>query len=237
MPANASTDATQSDTIAAKLAEVKARIEAACLLAGRAPEEVNLLAVSKTKPLEAVTSAFGSGQRHFGENYLQDALTKIDAAPEGAIWHFIGAIQSNKTRPIAENFDWVHTVSSAKVARRLHEQRPAHLPALNIFLQVNIDGDPNKSGTQPDQLPDLIKEVRQYERLALKGLMALPEQTHTLESQRKPFCALRQLQNTYLSEAKELSMGMSGDLEAAIMEGATWVRIGTDIFGARELKT
>ncbi len=235
MPTNAKSNVTQADAIAVNLAKVRARIEVACRLADRDPDDVKLLAVSKTKPLEAVQSAITAGQRHFGENYLQDALAKIEAAPADAIWHFIGAIQSNKTRPIAEHFSWVHTVSSAKVARRLHEQRPDYLPPLNIFLQVNIDDDPNKSGLKPDQLPALVDEVKQYERLALKGLMTLPVHTQNLEAQRKPFCALRQLQNKHLPEATELSMGMSGDLEAAIMEGATWVRVGTDIFGAREI--
>jgi hypothetical protein len=197
---------------------------------------VNLLAVSKTKPVSAVAAAMAAGQVHFGENYLQDALAKIAAIPDGPIWHFIGAIQSNKTRAIAENFDWVHTVSSIKVATRLNNQRPDHLSPLKVFFQVNVDNDPAKAGIRPEQLSELVAASQDLNRLKIEGLMTLPAQTSSLLEQRKPFHALRQLQMRYLPQNPGLSMGMSGDLEAAIFEQATWVRIGTDIFGAREAK-
>lgn len=219
--------------VKASLSKVRERIERACAEAGRPEESVNLLAVSKTKPVAAVVAAREEGQEHFGENYLQDALVKV-ANLEDVIWHFIGAIQSNKTKPIAESFSYVHTVSSLKVARRLNNQRPDHLPPLKIFLQVNIDGDGNKAGLTPAELPEFAAAVFELDRLNIQGLMTLPTQTSSLENQRKPFRALRELQETCLPTCKELSMGMSGDLEAAILEGATWVRIGTDIFGARE---
>lgn len=225
--------AVSSEVIAANLTSVNRRIQLAAENAGRDPGEINLLAVSKTKPLEAVVAAFEAGQLHFGENYLQDALSKIEAGPISAVWHFIGAIQSNKTRAIAENFSWVHTVSSLKIARRLNEQRPEHLGSLKIFLQVNIDDDENKAGLTPSQLPELLGQIAEYEKLDLQGLMTIPRKADQLAAQRRPFAALRALQSTQLPEAKALSMGMSGDLEAAIMEGATWVRVGTDIFGQR----
>lgn len=175
-----------------------------------------------------------AGQKHFGENYLQDAIDKIETIGDGPIWHFIGSIQSNKTRLIAENFAWVHTVSSLKIARRLNDQRPGHLPPLKVFLQVNIDGDPAKSGLTPDQIRELAMQLESMERLELVGLMTLPTQRESVAEQRKPFKMLADLGQQYLPNQRELSMGMSGDLEAAVFEGATWVRIGTDIFGARE---
>ena len=219
--------------IASKLQAVNQRIAAACESAGRAADDVQLLAVSKTKPASDVQAALAAGQRHFGENYLQDALSKIEELGQEPIWHFIGAIQSNKTRAIAEHFAWVHTVSSLKIARRLNDQRPLELPPLKIFLQINIDDDPAKAGLTPAQLPELIAELEHMPRLEVQGLMTLPTQRDTFEAQRQPFRQLKQLLEHNLPNHSGLSMGMSGDLEAAITEGATWVRIGTDIFGAR----
>ncbi len=220
--------------IVANLRLVESRISAACESAGRERASVALLAVSKTKPLDMVEAAANSGQIHFGENYLQDALAKITMTKCGAIqWHFIGAIQSNKTRAIAEHFDWVHTISSMKVAKRLNAQRPDNMPPLNVLLQVNVDDDPAKAGLRPDQLEEMTLGIQELERLQLKGLMTLPQQRLDLDGQRAPFARLKQLQTTYCPDCPDLSMGMSGDLEAAIQEGATWVRIGTDIFGAR----
>ncbi len=224
--------------IANRLEAVKARISKACKTYQRDPATVNLLAVSKTKPAALVTAALSRGQTDFGENYLQDALNKIDALKVDAAgvepaWHFIGTIQSNKTRPIAEHFSWVHTVASVKVARRLNDQRPADKPALKIFLQVNVDQEPNKSGFAQEDLEAAVSVISELPNVSLQGLMTIPKERHGVEAQRAPFRALRLLQEKYCPEHRGLSMGMSGDLEAAIAEGATWVRIGTDIFGAR----
>lgn len=221
--------------IASNLERARARIAVACDDAARDPSTVNLLAVSKTKPASMIQEAIASGQRHFGENYLQDALPKIEAISDVAIWHFIGAIQSNKTRPIAEHFDWVHTVSSLKVARRLNEQRPDNKPPLKIFVQVNVDDDPAKTGFHPTDLTAVLEAITQLVRLELQGLMTLPTERRGISEQRPPFQQLARLQQSHCPNQPELSMGMSGDLEAAILEGATWVRIGTDIFGARDV--
>lgn len=234
IPPEQETKADSDLTIEGRLRAVHDRINVACLNANRQPDSVNLLAVSKTKPVSDVEQAIQAGQVHFGENYLQDALEKIEMIGHRAVWHFIGAIQSNKTRAIAENFDWVHTVSSLKVARRLNEQRPESLAPLKIFLQINIDNDAAKSGLKPPEIEALKQAFDQFERLELVGLMTLPTQREGLQGQREPFQALAELQRDQLPSTSELSMGMSGDLEAAIMEGATWVRIGTDIFGARQ---
>ena len=220
--------------MADNLTAVQTRIAAACSTYDRDPASVHLLAVSKTKPGSLVRAALLEGQRDFGENYLQDAIAKVESMGKEPTWHFIGAIQSNKTRPIAENFAWVHTVGSEKVARRLNDQRPEGLPPLKIFLQVNIDEDPDKSGFAPNALEDALTNILAHPNLSLQGLMTLPKQRQGLAAQREPFRALRLLQQKLCPEQAELSMGMSGDLEAAIAEGATWVRIGTDIFGARE---
>ncbi|MFT4676145.1 MAG: pyridoxal phosphate enzyme (YggS family) [Candidatus Azotimanducaceae bacterium] len=225
------TDATSM--IHKNIERVNARIAAACSTSNRSAGAVQLLAVSKTKPASMILAAIDSGHKHFGENYLQEALQKIEQVGNLCIWHFIGAIQSNKTRQIAEHFDWVHTVSNIKVARRLNEQRPENKPALKIFLQINVDSDPNKSGFDPSDLPEALHELTSFERLELQGLMTLPTQRKTISEQQRPFKQLRQLQQAHCPDQTELSMGMSQDLEAAILEGATWVRIGTDIFGAR----
>jgi len=236
------------------LAQVKTRIRDACLRFNRDPAQVSLLAVSKTKPRSMIESALGVGQFDFGENYLQEALEKITAFRDISTnqtnpvapaqiphWHYIGAIQSNKTRSIAENFDWVHTVSNGKVARRLSDQRPSHLPPLEVMLQVNIDAEPTKAGVAAEDLADLIIDVLPLSGIRLRGLMAIPSPAADFEIQRQPFARLHALQDQCATRFQndlqcfdQLSMGMTGDLEAAIAEGATWLRIGTAIFGARE---
>ena len=225
--------------IAEKLQAVTAQIVAAARNAGREPSEIALLAVSKTISPEKVREAHAAGQRAFGENYLQEALDKITALKEGAPgieWHFIGPIQSNKTRPIAENFSWVHSVDRLKIAQRLSEQRPAALPPLNICLQVNVSGEASKSGCTPQDLPALAQAVAGLPGLRLRGLMTIPEPAATEAGQRQPLRALRELADQLRAEGialDTLSMGMSADLAAAIAEGATVVRIGTAIFGER----
>ncbi|OZY87609.1 YggS family pyridoxal phosphate enzyme [Cellvibrio mixtus] len=221
-----------------QLAKVTARIHQAATAVGRNPQTVQLIAVSKTQPAQALAEAYAWGQRAFGENYLQEALDKQVqlASLAGIEWHFIGPIQSNKTRPIAEHFDWVHSVDRLKIAQRLHDQRPEALPPLNICVQVNIDDETTKSGVSLDELPALVAAIAPLKRLTLRGLMAIPAATNNTDQQRAAFArlhrALVQLnQHGYGLDC--LSMGMSGDLEAAIAEGATFVRVGTDIFGAR----
>jgi pyridoxal phosphate enzyme (YggS family) len=185
-----------------------------------------------------VEQAIAAGQLDFGENYLQDALTKVRSLPD-ARWHFIGAIQSNKTREIAAHFDWVHTVSSVKVARRLDAQRPDEAQPLNVLLQVNINNEEGKAGVVEEHLLELVESLIPLKRILLRGLMAIPAKSDNYNVQRTNFAHLARLQkqvqqNCALPHFDELSMGMSADLEAAIAEGATWVRIGTDIFGERE---
>lgn len=235
VPTETSNTRSFGDDIPDKLERVRERISNACRDAARDPGSVNLLAVSKTKPTSMIHEAIASGQRHFGENYLQDALPKIEAIGDAVIWHFIGAIQSNKTRAIAEHFDWVHTVSSLKVARRLNEQRPDNKPPLKIFIQVNVDDDPAKTGFHPIDLAAAIEAIALFTKLELQGLMTLPTERSGVSGQRAPFHQLKRLQQSHCPTQHELSMGMSGDLEAAILEGATWVRIGTDIFGTRDI--
>lgn len=198
---------------------------------------VQLLAVSKTMPVDALREAMAAGQRRFGESYLQEALDKMadlrDAAPE---WHFIGPIQSNKTRAIAEHFDWVHSVDRLKIARRLSEQRPRDRGPLAVCLQVNIDREDGKAGCDPDQAPALADAIARLPGLHLRGLMTLPMRRQGLDAQREPFRALRTLYDTlrtHYPALDTLSMGMTGDMEAAIAEGATIVRVGTGIFGPR----
>jgi len=229
-------------TITRNLHDVDATIEAATKAAGRPRSSVQLLAVSKTFPPEAVLEAMAAGQRAFGENYLQEALDKMQSvaksAPESRVeWHFIGPIQSNKTRPIAENFAWVHSVDRLKIAQRLSEQRPPELGPLNICLQVNVSGEETKSGVSEADLPALAREVAKLPNLRLRGLMAIPEPERDPAKQRAPFARLRGLADRLRDEGIELdtlSMGMSGDLQAAVLEGATIVRIGSAIFGARD---
>jgi pyridoxal phosphate enzyme (YggS family) len=227
--------------IAANLQAVEAAIGAACASSGRGRNEVALLAVSKTFPAQAVLEAIAAGQRAFGENYLQEALDKMQEVarlqPNTPIdWHFIGPIQSNKTRPIAAHFDWVHTVERLKIAQRLSEQRPPERGPLDICLQVNISGEASKSGASEAELPELARQVAQLPNLRLRGLMAIPEASNDPAQQRAAFARLRRLFDALRAHGlplDTLSMGMSGDLPAAIAEGATIVRIGSAIFGAR----
>jgi pyridoxal phosphate enzyme (YggS family) len=222
-------------TIAENIAKVGVRIREAAQASQRDCAAVGLLAVSKTKPAAAIREAFAAGVQDFGENYLQEALEKqVELSDLALTWHFIGPIQSNKTKPIAEHFAWVHSVDRLKIAQRLSDQRPAHLPALNICLQVNVSGEASKSGCNPDELPELAQAVTQLPNLRLRGLMTIPEPTDDLSEQRAAFARLRELQQSLNLDLDTLSMGMSHDLEAAISEGATWVRIGTALFGARD---
>lgn len=222
-------------TLADNLSAISARIASAARAAGRDPASVQLLAVSKTKPASAIREIHAAGVCDFGENYLQEALTKQQALGDlPLIWHFIGPIQSNKTKAIAEHFDWVHSVDRLKIAQRLSEQRPAGLAPLNICLQVNVSGEDSKSGCAPADLPALAKAVAALPNLRLRGLMAIPEPTDDRAAQEAAFATLRQLQEGLDLGLDTLSMGMSHDLEAAIAQGATWVRIGTALFGARE---
>ncbi|WP_426117884.1 YggS family pyridoxal phosphate-dependent enzyme [Pseudomonas sp. DSP3-2-2] len=222
-------------TIAANISTLGARINAAALAAQRDPAAIGLLAVSKTKPASALREAYAAGLRDFGENYLQEALSKqLELADLPLCWHFIGPIQSNKTRAIAENFAWVHSVDRLKIAQRLSEQRPADLPPLNICIQVNVSGEASKSGCTPADLPALAAAISALPHLKLRGLMAIPEPTEDNAEQNAAFAAVRSLQDSLNLPLDTLSMGMSHDLEAAIAQGATWVRIGTALFGARD---
>ncbi|MCQ8179813.1 YggS family pyridoxal phosphate-dependent enzyme [Methylomonas sp. SURF-1] len=222
-------------SIAGRFAAVRAQLRDAENAAGRLPGSVQLLAVSKTKPAADLAAVYRLGQRHFGENYLQEALKKQQQLAAFDIsWHFIGPIQSNKTRPIAENFAWVHSVDRLKIAERLSEQRPDHLPPLNICLQVNISDEATKSGISLAELPDLVRQVEQLPRLRLRGVMAIPEPAADFEAQRIPYRRLYQAATAlHRPQLDTFSFGMSGDLLAAVTEGATLVRIGTALFGAR----
>jgi len=222
------------------LAQARERLSNALKMAERPLDSATLLAVSKTKPAAMIRQAWHHGQREFGENYLQEALEKQAelADLDGIVWHFIGPLQSNKTRAVAENFAWMHSVDRLKIAKRLSEQRPEHLPPLNICLQVNISREASKSGVMPDEVMALAKEVAVLPRLNLRGLMAIPAPANSLAEQRTPLAALRQLLEDLQAALPDapldtLSMGMSDDLEAAVLEGATLVRLGTAIFGAR----
>jgi pyridoxal phosphate enzyme (YggS family) len=228
-------------TSAANLQAVEATIQSACDAAGRPRSTVQLLAVSKTFPCEAVLEAVAAGQRAFGENYVQEGVDKIAfvarALPDVSLeWHFIGPIQSNKTRPIATSFDWVHTVERLKIAQRLSEQRPPGRGPLNVCLQVNISGEASKSGAAPDEVLELARAVAALPNLRLRGLMAIPAPQSDLAQQRVPFARLRALAQDIVKAGifiDTLSMGMSADMQAAVLEGATIVRVGSAIFGAR----
>ena len=222
-------------TIAGNIALVEARIRDAALAVQRDVTSVHLLAVSKTKPAAALREAYAAGLRDFGENYLQEARAKqVELADLPLSWHFIGPIQSNKTRDIAEHFAWVHSVDRLKIAQRLSEQRPADLPPLNICIQVNVSGEASKSGCNPADLPALAAAISALPRLKLRGLMAIPEPTQDRAEQDAAFATVRTLQESLNMGLDTLSMGMSHDLESAIAQGATWVRIGTALFGARD---
>ncbi|MBA6045813.1 YggS family pyridoxal phosphate-dependent enzyme [Pseudomonas lactis] len=222
-------------TIADNIGLVSQRIRAAADAVQRDASSIHLLAVSKTKPAQAVRDAYAAGLHDFGENYLQEALGKqADLTDLPLSWHFIGPIQSNKTRAIAENFAWVHSVDRLKIAQRLSEQRPTDLPPLNICIQVNVSGEASKSGCTPADLPALATAISALPRLKLRGLMAIPEPTEDRAEQDAAFATVRDLQASLNLPLDTLSMGMSHDLESAIAQGATWVRIGTALFGARD---
>lgn len=224
-------------SIPANLQIVYSRIARAAQDAGRAADSVTVLAVSKTFPAEAVRAAAAAGQHAFGENYVQEALDKITGLRDlGLQWHFIGPIQSNKTRSIAEHFDWVHGVERDKIARRLADARPLVLPPLNVCIQVNVSGEASKSGIAPDAVTALAEQVAALPRLKLRGLMAIPEPTPDAQLRRTRFRLLRELKDDLVRRGHvldTLSMGMSDDLEDAVAEGATMVRVGTAIFGRR----
>lgn len=223
--------------LADKYDSVRRQILNACRDSRRSPESVQLLAVSKTRDADEVRQLHACGQTAFGENYLQEALDKIAALQDLPLeWHFIGPIQSNKTRAIAEQFDWVHSVDRLKIARRLSEQRPKSLPPLNLCLQVNISDEASKSGCTPAELPALARAVAALPGLRLRGLMAIPEPETDPTRQRATFARVRRLMEALHAELPQLdtlSMGMSGDLDAAIAEGSTLVRVGTALFGPR----
>ena len=225
--------------IAENLQTVRERIDRACQAAGRAPDSVHLLAVSKTFPADDVRQAHAAGQTAFGENYIQEGVDKIAALRDLPLqWHCIGPIQSNKTRLVAEHFDWVHSVDRLKIAQRLSEQRPAHLPPLQVCLQVNTDGGPTKSGVPPEQVLALAREVAALPRLVLRGLMTIPDPVDGFEAEvalhRRATALFEQVRaELALPPFDTLSMGMTADLEAAIAAGSTLVRVGTAIFGRR----
>lgn len=226
-----------ANDIAANLANVRDAIARHAEAFGRDPSAIRLVAVSKTRPPADVVAALQRDQLEFGENYLQEALPKIETlAGCGARWHYIGRIQANKTRDLAARFDWVQTVDREKVAQRLNEQRPDSLPPLNICLQVNVDSEPQKAGANPDKLSALATAIAQMPRLSLRGLMAIPAEQDSCDAQRRAFARLRELFEDLQGNGHALdtlSMGMSGDLRAAIAEGSTMVRVGTAIFGER----
>lgn len=235
------TASSASSPLAASLAAVRSRLAEALNEAGRPASDARLLAVSKTKPAALVREAWHLGQREFGENYVQEALEKQAelADLDDIVWHFIGPLQSNKTRDVAEHFAWVHSADRAKIARRLNDQRPEGMPPLEICLQVNISDEASKSGVSLAELPALAEAVLQLPRLRLRGLMAIPAPAEGMAAQRAPFARLREALEALRERFPEapldtLSMGMTGDLEAAVQEGATLVRVGTAIFGERE---
>jgi len=225
--------------IAENLAQIQQNILEFCQKYQRKPGDVQLLAVSKTKPAEDIRAAFNAGQIHFGENYLQESIEKIHNLSDlEIVWHFIGSIQSNKTRELAENFSWVHSVDRLKIAHRLSQQRAESLPPLNICLQVNISQEASKSGFSLDQVEPVVDEIISLPNLCLRGLMAVPAKADSLDEQRSAFAQMKTLLETLQIKHPQidtLSMGMSNDMEAAIAEGSTLLRIGTAIFGARNL--
>lgn len=228
-------------TMSTRLDAVRRRIETAALAAGRPAESVELIAVSKTQPVSSIRTLYQLGQRDFGENYLQEALEKQQQLGdlEDIVWHFIGPIQSNKTRALAENFHWVHSVDRLRIAQRLNEQRPSFLPALNVCLQVNISGEDSKAGLTPEATTELAGIVSGMPALKLRGLMAIPENSEDPGIQRASFLEMKRLfisLQARIPELDTLSMGMSGDLEEAVRAGATFVRIGTALFGPRVQK-
>ncbi|MDX1304140.1 YggS family pyridoxal phosphate-dependent enzyme [Photobacterium sp.] len=231
-------------SIKQNIEQVITQITSAAEKCGRATDSVQLLAVSKTKPIAAIDEAITAGHRAFGENYVQEGVEKVQHFADSPyadqlVWHFIGPIQSNKTRLIAEHFDWVHSIDRAKIARRLSEQRPTGLPPLNVLLQVNTSNEESKSGVSFAELPALADEIASMPNLVLRGLMSIPQQADSYDSQYAAFKSLADAQQQLRAKHPQLdtlSMGMSGDMEAAIAAGSTMVRIGTAIFGARDYK-
>ncbi len=219
------------------LGKIRDLLTKAALDAERDPGTVQLLAVSKKQPLQLIADAAAAGQRNFGENFVQEALERIQKLPqEDLVWHFIGHLQTNKTRAVAENFDWVHTLDRLKTAERLSQQRPDELRDLNVCLQINVDDKPEKFGVRAEALPELAAACAELPRLNLRGLMCLPAIREDFDEQRAPFARLRELREALAENGiatDTLSMGMSGDYRAAICEGATIVRIGTAVFGPR----
>jgi pyridoxal phosphate enzyme (YggS family) len=224
-------------SIADNIAQVRAQMAAACQAAGRAAGSVQLLAVSKTWGLDAVQAAHAAGQIDFGENYIQEAVDKITSLRDlPLVWHCIGPIQSNKTRLVAEHFDWVHSIDRLKIAQRLSDQRPERLPPLQVCIQVNVDGGVTKSGVSPSDLPQLARAVAALPRLQLRGLMTIPEPAETEAQMRAVHRQAKELFDQLRAQGlalDTLSMGMSADMAAAIAEGSTMVRVGTAIFGKR----
>jgi pyridoxal phosphate enzyme (YggS family) len=225
------------DTIEKRLQAVKSRIAAACAAAGRDPRDIVLVAVGKTFPADDIRAAHAAGQRDFGENQVQEALAKIERLRDlGLVWHFIGPVQSNKTRAVAEHFDWVHSVDRLKIAERLSAQRPAALAPLQACVQINVSGEASKSGVPPVEAPALAHAVARLPGLRLRGLMTIPEPTTDAALARRRFETVRDLEAQLARDGlplDTLSMGMSDDLEAAIAAGATMVRVGSAIFGPR----
>ncbi|QKK01503.1 MAG: YggS family pyridoxal phosphate-dependent enzyme [Pseudomonadota bacterium] len=224
--------------VSEQLAALRRRINRACLDSGRSPESVQLLAVSKKQPTDAIQAAAAQGQCRFGENYADEGVTKITRLGDPRLeWHFIGPVQSNKTRLIAEHFDWVQSVDRAKIVRRLNAQRPEHCHPLQVLIQVNLDDEPQKAGCAPEHIPALAAEITTGPRLRLRGLMAIPAPRNDPASQHEAFARLRALYEGLKREQPDidtLSAGMSSDLEAAIAAGATMVRVGTALFGSRD---
>lgn len=227
-------------TIADRLAVAQSRIAQAAQKCARLPHSIRLLAVSKTKPIEDIIAAYDAGQRCFGENYVQEGVTKIEALKSthpDIEWHFIGPLQSNKTSLVAQHFDWMHTLSREKIAQRLNEQRPAHLAPLNVCIQINISDEDTKSGIDAEQMLPLADSISQLPHLQLRGLMAIPSATNDTAQQRRELSELKQLFDTlkqHYPAVDTLSMGMSNDLDVAIECGSTMVRIGSAIFGERD---
>ncbi|NVK58415.1 MAG: YggS family pyridoxal phosphate-dependent enzyme [Alteromonadaceae bacterium] len=226
-------------TIADRLINTRQHIQKATVSAKRPEHSVQLLAVSKTKPVSDIQLAYEAGQRLFGENYIQEGVSKIQSLNSltDIEWHMIGPIQSNKTKIVAEHFDWVQSVDRLKIARRLNDQRPADMPPLNVCIQLNIDEEDSKSGIKPEELPALVQEIVTMPRLVLRGLMAIPANNVTPAAQQETLATLQALYNDLASQfdsVDTLSVGMSNDMQAAIHYGSTMVRIGTAIFGARQ---
>ena len=230
------------NTVQDNLLNIKNEIKKIAKECGRDPNTIQLIAVSKTKPVEQITEAINAGQLAFGENYVQEGIEKIQYFEKNMpnndlIWHFIGPLQSNKSKLVAEHFDWMHTIDRLKIAQRLSDQRPNHMAKLNVLIQVNISQEASKSGVKPEEVTDLVKQIVALPNLNLRGLMAIPEIENDYDKQLNVFTKMQQLLHSLQKDypfMDTLSMGMSGDMPAAISAGSTMVRIGTAIFGARQ---